>query len=165
MWLFHLHSAVKKTAFFPVFPLAGSTAKAFCRLSLWSFKEKKHQPFSITQPLQMIIPIFERCRIFLQPSSIMGKMQHSLNTPQWEGGTEEVQKNEKKPFRQIADTPRPPLQKSLEGKGELWGEKEALSRKAHFPLPNILFLKTRLSIPLPPSFQNFRLGPVHINRE
>ncbi|WP_308771069.1 hypothetical protein, partial [uncultured Bilophila sp.] len=43
-------------AFFPVFPLAGSTAKAFFRLSLWSFKEKSinhflrhsqgHQPFS-----------------------------------------------------------------------------------------------------------------------
>ena len=40
MWLFHLHSAVKNAAFFPVFPLAGSTAKAFFRLSLWSFKGK-----------------------------------------------------------------------------------------------------------------------------
>ena len=40
MWLFHLHSAVKNRAFFPVFPLAGSTAEAFFRLSLWSFKEK-----------------------------------------------------------------------------------------------------------------------------
>ena len=40
MWLFHLHSAVKNRAFFPVFPLAGSTAKAFFRLSLWNFKEK-----------------------------------------------------------------------------------------------------------------------------
>mgnify|MGYP000155175369 CR=1 FL=1 len=52
MWLFHLHSAVEHTASFPVFPLARTTAKAFCRLSLWSFKEKKHQPFSITQPFQ-----------------------------------------------------------------------------------------------------------------
>ena len=40
MWLFHLHSAVENTAFFPVFPLAESTAKAFFRLSLWNFKEK-----------------------------------------------------------------------------------------------------------------------------
>ena len=40
MWLFHLHSAVKIQPFSPVFPLAGSTAKAFFRLSLWSFKEK-----------------------------------------------------------------------------------------------------------------------------
>ena len=40
MWLFHLHSALKNRAFFPVFPLAGATAKAFFRLSLWSFKEK-----------------------------------------------------------------------------------------------------------------------------
>ena len=40
MWLFHLHSAVENTAFFPIFPLAGSTAKAFFQLSLWNFKEK-----------------------------------------------------------------------------------------------------------------------------
>ena len=29
MWLFHLHSAVKIRPFYPVFPLAGSTDKAF----------------------------------------------------------------------------------------------------------------------------------------
>ena len=29
----------------------------------------------------MIILIFERCCIFLQSSSIMGKIQHSVNTP------------------------------------------------------------------------------------
>ena len=29
IWLFHLHSAVENTAFFPVFPLAESTAKVF----------------------------------------------------------------------------------------------------------------------------------------
>ena len=45
MWLFHLHSAVKNTAFFPVFSLAGSTAKAFFRLSLWSFKKKASTAF------------------------------------------------------------------------------------------------------------------------
>ena len=33
------------TTFFPVFPLAGSTAKAFFRLSLWSFKEKSVNHF------------------------------------------------------------------------------------------------------------------------
>ena len=40
MWSFHLHSVVKIQPFSPVFPLAGTTAKAFFRLSLWSFKEK-----------------------------------------------------------------------------------------------------------------------------
>ena len=40
MWLFHLHSEVKIQPFSPAFPLAGATDKAFCRLSLWSFKEK-----------------------------------------------------------------------------------------------------------------------------
>ena len=40
LWLFHLHSMVKIQPFSPVFPLAGSTVKAFCRLFLWSFKEK-----------------------------------------------------------------------------------------------------------------------------
>ena len=50
MWLFHLHSSVKIQPFSSVFPLVGSTAKAFYRLSLWSFK-KKHQPFFMTQSL------------------------------------------------------------------------------------------------------------------
>ena len=45
MWLFHLHSAVKIQPFSPVFPLAGSTAKAFFRLSLWNFKEKNINHF------------------------------------------------------------------------------------------------------------------------
>ena len=40
LWLFHLHSAMKIQPFSPVFPLAGATDKAFCRLSLWSFKKK-----------------------------------------------------------------------------------------------------------------------------
>ena len=40
MWLFPLHSAVKNRAFFPVFPLAGATVKAFFRLSPWSFRKK-----------------------------------------------------------------------------------------------------------------------------
>ena len=45
MWLFHLHSAVKIQPFSPVFPLAESIAKAFCRLFLWNFKEKSINPF------------------------------------------------------------------------------------------------------------------------
>ena len=40
MWLFHLHSVVKIQPFYPFFPLAGTTAKVFCRLPLWNFKEK-----------------------------------------------------------------------------------------------------------------------------
>jgi len=39
-WLFHLYSTVKIQPFSPVFPLAESKAKAFCRLILWNFKEK-----------------------------------------------------------------------------------------------------------------------------
>ena len=45
IWLFYLHSALKIQPFSPVFPLAGSTAEAFFRLSLWSFKEKSINHF------------------------------------------------------------------------------------------------------------------------
>ena len=45
LWLFHLHSEVKIQPFSPVFPLAESIAKAFCRLFLWSFKEKSINHF------------------------------------------------------------------------------------------------------------------------
>ena len=58
LWLFHLHSAVKIQPFSPVFPLAGSTAKAFCRLSLWSFKEKTSTIFYNTAINIMSIPIY-----------------------------------------------------------------------------------------------------------
>ena len=45
LWLFHLHSVVKIQPFSPVFPLAGATTKAFCRLILWNFKEKSINHF------------------------------------------------------------------------------------------------------------------------
>ena len=45
MQLFHLHSMVKIQPFSPVFPLAESTAKVFCRLFLWNFKEKSINHF------------------------------------------------------------------------------------------------------------------------
>ena len=45
MWLFHLHSTVKIQPFSPVFPLAESLAKAFCRLFLWNFKGKSIRHF------------------------------------------------------------------------------------------------------------------------
>ena len=45
MWLFHLHSMVKIQPFSPVFPLAESTAKVFCRLFLWNFEEKSINHF------------------------------------------------------------------------------------------------------------------------
>ena len=45
MWSFHLHSMVKIQPFSPVFSLEGTTAKAFYRLSLWSFKEKSINHF------------------------------------------------------------------------------------------------------------------------
>ena len=56
-WLFHLYSAVKNTAFFSIFPLVESKAKAFCRLILGTSR-KKHQPFSMTQPFQKGSKIF-----------------------------------------------------------------------------------------------------------
>ena len=45
IWLFYLHSALKIQPFSPLFPLAGSSAKAFFRLPLWSFKEKSINHF------------------------------------------------------------------------------------------------------------------------
>ena len=45
MRLFHLHSTVKIQPFSPAFPSAESTAKAFCRLFLWIFKEKSINHF------------------------------------------------------------------------------------------------------------------------
>ena len=43
--LLHFHSAVKIRPFSPVFLLAESTAKAFCRLILFDFKEKSINHF------------------------------------------------------------------------------------------------------------------------
>ena len=45
MWLFHLHSTVKRQPFSPIFPLAGSMADAFGWLFLWNFKEKSINQF------------------------------------------------------------------------------------------------------------------------
>ena len=45
IWLFHLQSVVKIQPFSPFFPLAGTTTKTFCWLSLWSFKEKSINHF------------------------------------------------------------------------------------------------------------------------
>ena len=39
VWLFHLHSTVKRQSFSPVFPLAESIAEAFFWLFLWHFKK------------------------------------------------------------------------------------------------------------------------------
>ena len=45
MWLFHPHSAVKMQPFYPIFPVAESTANVFCWLFLWSCKEKSINHF------------------------------------------------------------------------------------------------------------------------
>ncbi|WP_308771735.1 hypothetical protein [uncultured Bilophila sp.] len=45
---------VENTAFFPIFPLAGFTAKAFCRLSLWNFKEKASTIFYNTAKVNIL---------------------------------------------------------------------------------------------------------------
>ena len=43
--LFHFRSTVKIRPFSPVFPLAESTAKAFCRLILFDFEKKASTVF------------------------------------------------------------------------------------------------------------------------
>ena len=45
VWLFHLHSTVKRQPFSPVFPLAESITEAFFWLFLWNFKEKSINHF------------------------------------------------------------------------------------------------------------------------
>ena len=45
IWLLHLYNTVKIQTFSQDFPLAESIAKAFCRLSLWNFKEKSINHF------------------------------------------------------------------------------------------------------------------------
>lgn len=60
MWLFHLHSAVKIRAFYPVFPSSESTTTVFCWLFHWNFREKAStyflwhrqtkQPYAMTEP-------------------------------------------------------------------------------------------------------------------
>ena len=68
MWLFHLHSAVKRHPFSQDFPLTESIAKAFFRLFLWHFKEKSINPFlgrvvifvyNYLKPLKIIFSLFK----------------------------------------------------------------------------------------------------------
>ena len=54
VWLFHLHSTVKRQPFSPVFPLAESIAEAFFWLFLWNFKEK-----SINHFLGHNLPVYQ----------------------------------------------------------------------------------------------------------
>ena len=61
----------------------------------------------------------------------------------WGGGAEEVQKNEKKPFRQIAATPLPHYKSLRRERGGLEGEREALLQKG-FPLQVSYSSNTRL---------------------
>ena len=56
VWLFHLHSTVKRQPFSPVFPLAESIAEAFFWLFLWNFKEK-----SINHFLGHSLDFYQRC--------------------------------------------------------------------------------------------------------
>ena len=56
LWLFYLHSAVKIQPFYPVFPLAGATAKAFFQLSIWNFKKKASTVFYNTAFHFLVIP-------------------------------------------------------------------------------------------------------------
>ena len=65
---FHLHSAVKIQPFSPVFLLAEYRAKAFCRLSLWNFKEKASTIFYNTafSYIMSIISIRSLCGLVAQ---------------------------------------------------------------------------------------------------
>ncbi|WP_337430812.1 hypothetical protein [Bilophila sp.] len=50
MWLFHLHSAVKNRAFFQFSPWRDPRLRHFSGYP-FGVSRKKHQPFSITQPI------------------------------------------------------------------------------------------------------------------
>ena len=64
-WLFYFINILKIDAFSSIFSQAGSMIGGLV-ISL-EFQEVRHQPFSMAQPLQH--------------SSIMGKIQHNVNTP------------------------------------------------------------------------------------
>ncbi|MBS6142388.1 MAG: hypothetical protein KH745_07330, partial [Bilophila sp.] len=51
--------------FYPVFPLAGATAKAFFRLSLWNFKEKSINHFYGTAFLKASAGVPNDEKVFL----------------------------------------------------------------------------------------------------
>ena len=63
MWLFHLHSAVKRHPFSQDFPLTESIAKAFFRLFLWNFKEKSINPFLGRVVIFLYITIWNNWKI------------------------------------------------------------------------------------------------------
>ena len=84
MWLFHLHSTVKRQPFSPDFPLAESIAKAFFRLFLWNFKEKSINPFlgrvvifvyNYLKPLKIIFSWFKIVKWF---QWIISNWRHGL---------------------------------------------------------------------------------------
>ena len=91
MWLLHLHSAVKMQPFSPVFPLAESTANAFCRLILWNFKEKNishflwHSqrrnsvPFRPAPPRQRAMPRPPCRKLWRNPSSVAARPEESAS--------------------------------------------------------------------------------------
>ena len=90
MWLFHLHSAVKIQPFSPVFPLAGTTVKAFFRLSLWSFKEKASTIFYNTaikkenrdSLAQQAAPVFRiGAEEGLPPASLLSAIENRRKFP------------------------------------------------------------------------------------
>ena len=56
MWLFHLHSTVKRQPFPPVFPLAESDSQGIFPVIPLELQGKKHQSFSITQPFYWLLP-------------------------------------------------------------------------------------------------------------
>ena len=91
MWLLHLHSAVKMQPFSPVFPLAESTANAFCRLILWNFKEKNishflwHSqrknsvPFRPAPPRQRAMPRPPCRKLWRNPSGVAARPEESAS--------------------------------------------------------------------------------------
>ena len=57
MWLFHLHSTVKRRPFSPVFPLADFMAEAFCWLFPWNFKKESASHF-LGRVVMLYVTIF-----------------------------------------------------------------------------------------------------------
>ena len=63
-----------------MFPLVGSVIGEFYWLFLWNFKEIKHQPFSMTQPIQIYY-------VLMSLTEKLGKKPHLALRRRWNNRT------------------------------------------------------------------------------
>ena len=161
MWLFHLHSTVKRRPFSPVFPLAESMPGAFLVIPL-AFQGIKHQPFSMTQPFAKVssrpLPntagtedfnVFSR---WLNPSCLNSSSLFSPHTKKdgWHAIRPFVfslrfrETTASETNRRASSPSVDPYERLGRGKGEVWrGEGGPFSRKVPLP-PSNLFISPRL---------------------